>query len=220
VNREKGTIMKRPTVICLLVALCVAASTQALPIRPSIDNDPARITGGFVNYNTGSASGEVAFAVFESEDYNPGFTPGAGWGKYVYAYEIYNSDRTNASISSFVVNVLAATSPVKITSDGAMLKGKGGDAVSTMGQFFVLDGLFKKASWQFGSAPENESLDPGKHSVVLLFSSDYEPGRTTARIGSENSFDTISVIAPHVPEPATMALLGLGAVSFLRRRNA
>ncbi|OHB53343.1 MAG: hypothetical protein A2Y07_10705 [Planctomycetes bacterium GWF2_50_10] len=206
--------MNKPLFIIMLAAV-IGVSAQALPVRVSLDQDPAAIAGtaNWTTYNTGVSSGEIAYAAYTSAAYvaSGGYTPSGGWGNFIYAYEIFNSGRSPQNISAFTVNILASTLPGKIGIDTA----RGLDnSVMTSGYSFVTDGIYKKAVYRF----ENDPLGPELHSVVLLFTSDIAPSTTTARIFSGHYYDTVSVVAPHVPEPATMTLLAVGAFAALRRK--
>lgn len=72
------------------------------------------------------------------------------------------------------------------------------------------------------SAGSGYSIEPGEHSVVMYVMSNLSPtqvsGEVMGYIGASTVVASGDVVGP-VPEPATIALLGLGAVSLLRRKR-
>ncbi len=63
---------------------------------------------------------------------------------------------------------------------------------------------------------ENGYVTPGDHSWYLVFTSPYEPTKGTFEV--QNSEDQ-DVPVPEIPEPMTVALLGLGSAPLLLRRK-
>ena len=204
------------TAFALLPAILMACSGAfALPLN----TDPAAISGttGLSHYSAtvGSKafSCEVVYAAYETANYS-GYDPSWGHDKYLYAYQIFNSGNSNVFINTFMVNMLAATQPHLIAFDGAAGVPYG---LSSSSQEFMFHNDNKNAVWRFGNQPV---VGPARHSVVLVFTSDNAPSMSTAKVSAGDFAGVLNVVAPHVPEPTTAALLCGGAYALLRRRFA
>lgn len=67
---------------------------------------------------------------------------------------------------------------------------------------------------------ENGYVTPGDHSWFMVFTSPYAPTKGTFEVQSASEYyDDIIVPEDPIPEPTTIALLGLGSASLLLRRK-
>ena len=189
-------------VLCLLFAVALFAhNAGATPVPvgwSSHDSDTAVFT-------IGSGSTTV------SSDVYYGYASGPYQDKYVYAYQIANVD-CGLGLSSFSVSV--------VISDGASAY----DA-----DFEELTGTVNPAFWaavgnpvQSVDALFTDTIGTGESSARLWFVSDYASGYSTSALhclsGGASYYATSDVLSP-VPEPATIFLLGTGALVALRRKR-
>ncbi|MHC4912008.1 MAG: PEP-CTERM sorting domain-containing protein [Planctomycetota bacterium] len=189
-------------VLCLLFAVALFAhNAGATPVPvgwSSHDSDTATFT-------IGSGSATVASDVYY------GYAPGSYEGKYVYAYQINNMD-SDLGLGHFSVSIAIA--------DGASAY----DA-----DFEEQAGAVNPAIWatlnnpvQSVDAIFTDTIENGESSARLWFVSDYAAGYSTSSLqsmsGGNSYYATADVLSP-VPEPATVTLLGLGALVVFRRKR-
>lgn len=144
-----------------------------------------------------------------------------GSGTYVYLYQIFNTGTpANSSVETFTlwpfdgandstqVGYLTGAMPTGFTVGGqdagsrAYVKGlTSGTQISIY--YNLLDDL---------------SIAPGDHSKVLYVISNQSPTQIVGNV-IDGAVGTGPVVGP-VPEPATLCLLGLGALVAIRRRKA
>lgn len=144
--------------------------------------------------------GRIDYAVYDTEAYPDeypgieGFTP-PGDGQYIYAYQIFNDDDSDP-VGLFEI----------IEISGASVDGIGWEQAGDLEAIVPVDAFF----WPNETAPEDAvflfggdaPLQGGEHSYFLMFTSDDAPRAGDYYIGTSQ--------VPTVPEPATIALLGLG----------
>ena len=131
-------------------------------------------------------------------------------GQYVYAYQLYNRPNEGGNeysdISYFGLLNLDET-PV----DESLINGDTTAMDDHDGGVAPYSPPPHQGTWGFTEG----LLANGEKSWILVFSSDYAPGRGTFTMtSSEPSFPI-----PSVPEPATIALLGMGCIAFLKKRR-
>jgi hypothetical protein len=151
----------------------------------------------------------VDYAVYDlaAITYN-GFDPSWGTAKWLYAYQVSNLQDSTEAMSVFSVVIPQGAVADNIAYDGTKGITLG---IPSMSQQFVGN----SAVWQFAA---NHTIAPTKNSVVLIFTSDLGPGDGSGAIVSDGGSLTISNITTPVPEPATLALLGIGAMTLFRKR--
>jgi len=132
-------------------------------------------------------------------------------GQYIYAYQLFNrpNDAEGDYSDILYFGLLGLdTNPVDeslINADtSAMDDHDGGVAPYSPPP--------RQGAWGFTEGV----LANGEKSWILVFSSDYAPGRGTYTITSS---PPPYIPVPDVPEPATIALLGLGGIAFLKKRR-
>jgi hypothetical protein len=158
----------------------------------------------FVN---GNLAGYVDYAVFTAANFNAnfggnGYTPTAA---LVYTYQVFATG--SADITSFSV---ALANPAQ---DQGAFNPPAGDAPSSS----FLTPPPGEVLWNF------TAIDQGESSIGLAFSSNYIP---TNLFGSVVNSGASAMVAPlpspsgeEIPEPATLSLLGIGALAMIRRRK-
>jgi hypothetical protein len=146
------------------------------------------------------------------------FTDGAG--NYAYLYQVRNTGSTGNNVievftcspfsgafASTTLGYLTGSHPAGFTlgdqpSAGASVDAEAGPTISFGFPAFLL----------------GQAIDPGETSSTLYVLSDGMPGMITGNI-IDGTTGSGQVVGP-VPEPATICLLGLGALSLLRKRRA
>ena len=203
------TMRKIGFLCCVL--LIGASAASAIPI--GLDTDPLAMAGqqGLTHVSTsGSFICDLTYAVYDLQaiTYN-GFDPSWGQDKYLYAYQVFNLGNSTVNMSVFSVLVPQGVIADNIAYDGS--KGQTLGIPSSNQQF-----AGGSAVWRF----DNHAIVPGKNSVVLLFTSNFGPGTSTASFEGDQITGEVkaSVVSP-VPEPVTLALLGIGAITMFRKRS-
>jgi len=212
--------------LLVLVTLFVQnAGAALLPFSTFGDREgwQGRRDYGPINLFGRVLSGHVDFTVYDTTNLElPGETAlGAEWekpGKYIYAYQIWNGGGVlNEEVLYFAV--FNKTSGVPLDVDFKNISSiedtsPSGSGVEPTGVDLTVDHL--EVIWKFqGEAPGEAILLAGDHSWFLMFSSDSSPVVGDFRIESSELPST------HAPEPATIALLGIGgALMFTKRRKS
>ncbi len=185
----------------LFMAVLFAHNAEATPVPvgwTSHDSDTAAFT-------IGSGSATV------SSDVYYGYSSGQYQDKYVYAYQISNTD-TDLGLSSFSISIVVSSSASAYDPD-----------------FEGLTGTVNPALWALVGNPVQsvdalftDTIENGESSARLWFVSDYASGYSTSALhsmsGGTSYYATADVLSP-VPEPATVFLLGMGALVALRRKR-
>jgi hypothetical protein len=208
---------------CLLPMFCLSSAYAIPPMAgTALYADPFRMEeySGFAyvgkTEGTNTLHCEIDYAVFdlrhEEKPYN-GVDPSRGQDRYLYAYQIFSTS-SNIDLRRFAVDIPQGVTANHIAYDWD--KGILGGIPSSQQRF--VEG---SAVWQFGD-PGNPPITAATNSLVLIFTSKFAPGQSEAEftaIGIDG-YVGASVSAPVLtPEPATLALLGIGAATVLRKRS-
>ena len=155
---------------------------------------------------------DVEYAVYQAGDYEDSGTDPSGGTEYVYAYQIFNDLAGDVLVSSFSVGLDSAADPDDIGSDAG--SGTAGGTAPSASAFSGSPPT--SAVWYFF----NDTIDPpGEYSEVLIFTSPNGPQWAPATVMDSGLSDIQNLPSP-IPEPATLALMGLGgAFALIRRRR-
>ena len=167
-------------------------------------------------YEVGDFNVLVDFAVYDSQHLDPDeykdefdFVNGLGdmSGRYIYAYQVFNHPDGVEDIGSFGIQDSDGNSidPSLMADTDSHNDSQGGIA--------PVDPSPSQGTWLFS---ENAAglVIPGTHSYFLVLSSDSTPVEGTYEIKKPEPFPV-----PDVPEPTTIALLGLGGTMLLTRKR-
>lgn len=165
------------------------------------------------NENLGNGiivTGHLEFAVYKGTEADEAIaaTGYAGDTEYVYAYQVFNDQQSNAALTYFAVTGI---NPGSVDSDddiGAMDDSQGGAEPTTQG----FNSSLTKGIWEFGNA----KIIQGDQSWFLFIYSNYD--WIVGDIQLQAVYDD-DLPVPIVPEPATLALVLCGAVLSLKRRS-
>jgi len=156
---------------------------------------------------------DVEYAVYAPGKYGLSGTDQSLGTQFVYAYQVFNDLLGNEPVSSFSVGLDPTANVANIGSDA----GSG-----------TLGGTAPTASAFTGSPPTSavwyffmNTIDPplaNEYSTVLLFTSPYGPQWAPATVMDGGLGNTHDLPSP-IPEPATMALVGLGLAGLVARHR-
>lgn len=131
-------------------------------------------------------------------------------GQYIYAYQVFNDyGASDMEVSYFAVYALD-NDPIDVYEASIGSFADPGSGVEPT------DGSLEsnlKVIWEF----DNGLIYKGDHSWFLVFCSDYSPVEGDYKIKAPEDKGTPPV--PEVPEPMTIAMLGIGGAVILRRRR-
>ncbi|HBG27429.1 MAG: hypothetical protein A2Y10_09905 [Planctomycetes bacterium GWF2_41_51] len=206
-NMKNRTILKWAGMFTLLLLLTQTA-VQAGFYLPESD-----LWQGGKSIINESVKAYVEYAVYDADDDLPAGILNPGSGRYVYAYQIFNYGTTMDPILQFE---LVGGNPAAATGIGSQSDGQGGLVPDNDGDTFV---------WRF----TNGTFIASKHSAFLVFSSEASPVAGDLRVldtlsnyGDEPPINegAIGTDGANIPEPTTVTLLTIGALSLLKRRRS
>jgi hypothetical protein len=210
--------MKKITVISLFIAVSLLTNNVFAGLilsESSFDN--GRWNGQRI-YEEEGYKVLVEFAVYDTQGANEfvdaGFTA-PGEGRYIYAYQIFN----HPTESQEDVGYFGIFASGQNLIDGSVISGldsvndnEGG--IQPTSNHFDID--TSRIVWEFGW----DELVPGLHSYFLVFSSDSAPVAGDYEVRKLQNEGEPPVPDPQIPEPGTVALLGMGALTLVRRKKA
>jgi hypothetical protein len=185
----------------------------AMLTAPSAEALTSSYYDGSVFYNTEEGlAGRIDFAVYDTENavigdeyMNDGIGI-PGQGRYIYAYQIFQSPFSGSDVSYFGI-LDASGNPIDeslINGTSAQDDGEGGIAPSP---------IFSETEGTWVWTVENGYIAADEHSWLLVFSTD-----NNLTFGDYEIRGT-GIPAP-VPEPATIAVFSLGSLFLTARRRA
>jgi len=180
-----------------------------------VQNAAAVLTSSYYDgstfYNTADGlRGYIDFAVYDSRsEYESRYGMQApGTGDYIYAYQIFHNSGVNPAVAYFAILGIAGA-PV----DGIDSQDDSTTGIASSDEYFT----DSRGVWEFQSELGEGILLASEHSWFLVLSSDTDWVKGDFEIKPAESW----VPVPEIPEPCTLALLGLGsAILFAKRRNS
>ena len=131
-------------------------------------------------------------------------------GRYIYAYQLFNRPNdAEGEYSDILFFGLLDLDTIPV--DESLINGDTNAMEDHDGGVAPYTPSLQQGAWRFTEG----ILANGEKSWLLVFSSEYAPGRGTYTLTSSDPDFPI----PEMPEPATIALLGLGAIVFLKKRR-
>jgi hypothetical protein len=201
-----------------IVSILLLLGVLALPALAMLPTSSYMHGSAFYGVNDDDPEflkGRVDYAVYDTDNLSladeQDFVDALGLaGQYVYAYQIWNDYSVSESaVKSFEVMYQDGSSVAAaiLNDTGAHDDGEGGVAPSS---------ITSQGVWQWSI--DTDFLAIGEHSYFLIFSSDAAPISGKFEVnGPVNE----GPVPPTTPEPATVALVGLGSmVVFGRRRKS
>jgi hypothetical protein len=198
-------------VLFVVVTAVVVSNSYGLTVLPS----SSLWQGGTVYDGLLNVSAYIEYAVYErdgGDEISSFGLDAVGTGAYIYAYQIFTDPSTGYdAIESFVVPGTTVIDTSGLDGIGTLDDGTGDSIDGTP----VNDG--STIAWTF----EAGTLVDGKQSWFLVFSSDASPiaGDYELTITEENPFPTPGGGDDSVPEPATIALIGLGIIPAIMKKK-
>lgn len=188
-------MMKKLMSVWVMMILGTGPVAFAIPVTwgPSLFNNSET----FYNIIDNSA-----VAVVDSAVYQDSLTD-----EYVYTYKI--TDTSAVKLSFFSVPILPGADVLSTDHE-------------TSGGIIPIDWTTVGSPVQSAEGLFSGTIQNGQNSVLLWFTSDYAPvvgdGSLFGKLSGSSVFASGEVFTP-VPEPATICLLGLGALSLIRRKK-
>jgi hypothetical protein len=172
---------------------------------------------GFLPYPSSDSSKtmyvNIEFAVFDTVSGEYEGAPGPE--RYVYVYVLTNKADSEAAVNFF--SVLAAPT-AGMAGIGTLETYDGINASSS--QITTVPGVKQSADFEFSLAGSSTgSLVAGAHSYRLIFTSDNTyrtDGQVIVTDGHDNNTGLPRPEGNDVPEPATVLILGCGALALVR----
>jgi hypothetical protein len=197
------------------VLFFVCASVFTACANASLYNDPAAMA---------DFTGRTPFEITQLDSYLrvdveyavyvPGTYPGrdfTGGSQYIYAYQVFNSSRSNVAVDFFSVGLTGGAGADLIYTD---------DTYGYNPQAGVEPSISHVFAQSTGFVFADQNLNPRKWSSVLIFSSVYSPTMGVGTVSGGGLCGMGILVTPStVPEPATILMIGSGLILLNLRRK-
>ena len=174
----------------------------------------------------GDLAATVDYCVFDEDDWDySGYTVQAdpahpGLKVFVYTYQVFGTGSDH--IRRFWATMLDSNEAFNI---GTFIVDAGDTAAVSPSDVELLGTPENSANWHFGTSDGaggwTGGLEAGQNSIGLVYSSVNVPLMWLGNVqnGGGSGFDLVTSPSNEIPEPATLALLGVGVAGVLRRRR-
>lgn len=143
-----------------------------------------------------------------------------GNGTYGYFWSVGRGDLVEQSYNTGLDDVwslaLYLTVPVNVLNSGAFVDWDVRVNGTTVGSFTVKQGFTGAISKSYTFAPIS-AIGVDQYDIGIYVTNEVAPGQGSHTISMSNTF--VSMCGEPVPEPASMAALGLGVAVLARRRR-
>jgi hypothetical protein len=181
-------------------------------VTAALWEDPAALMSDRVYFGAaggvGILNGFVDYAVYAPGDYTGSIS--FSDDLYVYTYQVSNNSSSPVGIDYFSVGLFPNVQVPDVTYDPAMGYAIPGGSNPTM--YFKLP---ESVIYLY----QTDNIGAGEWSTVLLFSSNYGPEMAYGYVSGGVTGGASMELPSPVPEPATFALIGAGALLALRQRR-
>lgn len=217
-NKSRFLAITTTGVVALILCSFPAANSEATTLSDLFGSAISGSTGTAAFDDGQGLSGTIDYAVFDKTDFDTLFansTVSVGANELAYVYQLDNTG------SDFVSQNRISGFNTSVTDIGWANVVGGIGEVDPSSVNLVVPPPFGIADW-FYAAPNN--IDSGEISAAMVLTSTNLPGGTTLDVVfNGGGTATASVIAPGnvtIPEPASVALLGIGIAAGLFRRRS
>jgi hypothetical protein len=194
----------------LLVAATLFAQNASATLEPILESS---YYDGYVFYYEDGLFGRIDFAVYDTLDdeygdeyLDIGITK-PGDGQYIYAYQIFNDYYSSAESVAYFALLDISGDSIDIDSIGSQEDPQSG---IEPGSAYLNEDDYKIV-WEFNG--DAGYIIAGEHSWFLIFSSDND------WVAGDYEIKGPDDVPVPVPEPATVALLGIGSMLILLKRR-
>lgn len=200
--------------LATIIAVATLTATSAWAGVLAVDSNGMAGWQGTVNYSGMSVLAKVDYCVYAPGQFALSFSgllPEVSASDYVYAYQVYDlANGIYGAAQSYVLQFsVGLDGDEQVDVIGAKSDG-GASTVTPASSYFAGDSL--TSVWNF-----NPTIQVGQQSAILYFSSPFAPEWDQATVSGWFPAGTQQVPSP-TPEPATLSLLGLGALALCRRK--
>ena len=167
---------------------------------------------GFVYYNESGLYGRIDFAVYDTldplygDEYLANGIEAPGDEQYIYAYQIFNHPTASGDIAYFTILDIYGDTISETLMNGSCAQDDGAGGIAPTPTVCDTQGDWR---WTF----DGGYISMGEHSWLLVFSSAHGPTEGSYKIGPP------IIVVSEIPEPAMIVLLGIGGLTFVRRKR-